>query len=104
MSEKRLNFLKRAVESDPNAEMSRYGLAMELMSIEEFKESEMHFKKLIEIHPKYVPGHFMLGKLYSKMGEPEQARATLEHGIEVAEEVGNMHAAGEMQEELDMLE
>jgi tetratricopeptide (TPR) repeat protein len=104
MSEKRLNFLKTAVEKDPNAEMSRYGLAMELMSIEEFVESEGHFKKLIEIHPKYVPGHFMLGKLYSKMDEPEKARATLEHGIEIAEEVGNMHAAGEMQEELDMLE
>jgi tetratricopeptide (TPR) repeat protein len=99
-----LNFLKNAIEKDPNAEMPRYGLAMELMGIDEFNESEEHFKKLLEAHPKYVPGHFMLGKLLSKMGEPERARTTLELGIEVAEEVGNMHAAGEMREELDMLE
>ncbi|MDP7131749.1 MAG: tetratricopeptide repeat protein, partial [Planctomycetota bacterium] len=91
MSEKRLNFLRSAVEKDPNAEMPRYGLAMELMGLDEFEESEEHFKNLLEEHPQYVPGHFMLGKLYSKMGEPEMARAVLEHGIEVAEEVGNMH-------------
>ncbi len=45
MSEKRLNFLRSAVEKDPNAEMPRYGLAMELMGLDEFEESDGKKKK-----------------------------------------------------------
>ena len=77
---------------------------MALMNMDDLAESEDHFKQLLETHATYVPGHFQFGKLLAKAGRIDEARAALEHGIEVATEVGNMHAAGEMQEELDMLE
>ncbi|MBI2194467.1 MAG: tetratricopeptide repeat protein [Planctomycetes bacterium] len=101
---KRLELLRKAVEKSPEADFPRYGLAMELASAGETEEAEKQFQELLEHHPAHVPGHFMLGKLYERLGRTEEARVILRRGIDAAQRQGNTHARQEMEEELEKLE
>jgi len=100
----RMSALRSAVEKKPEADFPRYGLAMELVSAEEFGEAEEHFLKLLEHHPDQISGHFMLGKLYGRLDRCDEARETLEKGIAIAEKKGDTHAADEMRDEIETLE
>jgi tetratricopeptide (TPR) repeat protein len=93
----RAEMLKQFLEQNPNDAFARYGLAMEYSRAGEIETALAEFKKLLELHPDYVAGYQMAGRMLSAAGRSEEARQMLESGIEKAARAGNKHAQEEMQ-------
>jgi len=94
----RAEMLKQILEQNPNDAFARYGLAMEYSRVGEIEIALAEFKKLLEVHPDYVAGYQMAGKMLSAAGRNAEARQLLESGIASAARAGNKHAQEEMQD------
>jgi Tfp pilus assembly protein PilF len=79
-------------------------LAMEYTSQGDDARAVECFEKLFTVAPEYPPAYHMAGRALQRLGRIDEARAALQKGIPIALGIGNSHAAGEMQELLDMLE
>jgi predicted Zn-dependent protease len=92
------------LREDPNDAFLLYGLAMEHLSLNEESQAVKVFTDLIQRNPEYPPGYLQLGQLQARLGKEEQARMTYQSGIAVARKVGDAHAAGEMENFLNLLD
>ena len=90
-------------EAPDDAEL-HYMLAMEHVSAGDDAGAVACFHKLLGVAPTYAPGYHQGGRALHRLGRIAEARAMLERGIPIAIQHGNSHAAGEMQELIDMLE
>ena len=99
----RLEQLESMLASEPDDQFLNYALALELDKLERHDESLEIFARLVQNDPPYVPAFFMAGQMLSRIDRNEEAREYLEQGIVEAKRQGNMHAAGEMTEFLDMI-
>lgn len=100
---KRLELLRRAVESGNGDAFAMYGLAMEYRSLERFEEAHVAFQRLRERHPDYVPAYLMCAQTLERMGMPDKAREWLGAGIEAARSKGDAHALSEIESALAAL-
>jgi tetratricopeptide (TPR) repeat protein len=96
--------LKEILAQNPQDAFARYGLAMAYASEGDTAAALSEFDRLSVDHPEYVPGYFMAAQTLSKGGRNDEAKARLRIGIATAQQVGNNHALGEMQQMLDELE
>lgn len=94
--------LQKLLQMDPSDVFSHYALGLEQLE-GNAAESERCFLRVLELDARYVAAYFQLGQLKAELGELEAAQSWLEKGIEVAEQVGDQHALGEMQDFLDQL-
>ncbi|MFN6050298.1 MAG: hypothetical protein ACK47R_05680 [Planctomycetia bacterium] len=92
------------LREDPKDAFLLYGLAMEHLGQNEESQAEKVFADLIQRNPEYPPGYLQLGQLQARLGKEEQARLTYQSGIAVARKVGDAHAAGEMENFLNLLD
>jgi predicted Zn-dependent protease len=92
------------LREDPNDAFLLYGLAMEHLGQNEESQAVKVFTDLIQRNPEYPPGYLQLGQLQARLGKEEQARMTYQSGIAVARKVGDAHAAGEMENFLNLLD
>lgn len=99
----RLEGLLKFYESDPKDTFTLYGIALEYISLKDFERAEMFFQKIFEVDAKYIPAYMQYALLKSNLGETEKAKELFIKGISVAKEVGDTHAAVEMEEFLDEL-
>ncbi|MBS2039223.1 tetratricopeptide repeat protein [bacterium] len=102
MNEERVATLKKLIEMDPQDTFSVYALGLEYLEGEP-TQAQSHFEQVLKLDPRYVAAYFQLGKLNYDQGAEKAATEWLEKGIAVAEEVGDTHAAGEMQDFLDQM-
>ena len=96
--------LKEILEHTPQDAFARYGLAMAYASEGDTSTALAEFDRLTAEHPEYVPGYFMAAQTLAKADRNEEAKAQLRSGIAAAQQVGDQHAVGEMQQMLDELE
>ncbi|MFZ9824929.1 MAG: tetratricopeptide repeat protein [Gemmataceae bacterium] len=96
--------IQEMLKDEPNDAFLLYGLAMEYLSENDEKQAEKAFGDLIQRNPEYPPGYLQLGQLQARLGKEEQARLTYQSGIAVARKVGDAHAAGEMENFLNLLD
>ncbi len=101
---KRLLALQALVEKGSNDPFVFYGLAMEYRSLERSEEALATFERLRQAHPDYLPMYLICGQLLEGRGERERAREWLEHGLALANRVGDGKARGELTEALDALD
>lgn len=99
----RLEGLLKFYETDPKDTFTLYGIALEYISLKDFEKAEMFFQKIFEVDTKYIPAYMQYALLKSNLGETEKAKELFIKGISVAKEVGDTHAAAEMEEFLDEL-
>lgn len=99
----RLEQLKSMLVSDPDDAFLNYALALEFDKLEQHDNSLDIFARLVQYDPPYVPAFFMAGQMLSRLDRSDEARQYLEQGIVEARRQGNMHAAGEMTEFLEMI-
>lgn len=99
----RLEGLLKFYESDPKDTFTLYGIALEYISLKEYGKAEDFFNKIFNIDSKYVPAYMQFGQMKSSQGEIEKAKEVFEKGILVAKEIGDNHAAKEMEEFIDEL-
>lgn len=88
--------IEKMLKDDPEDAFLNYALAKELQTEGDHAGALDGYDRVIVRHPKYVAAYFQKGQLLAERGEMEAARDVLRRGIEVAQEVGDSHAAGEM--------
>lgn len=99
----RRQHIEQLLADDPNDVFLKYALAKELISEGNTSAALAAFDRVIAEHPDYVPAYFQKGQTLAAEGESEAARSVLERGIDVAKQVGDRHAEGEMTAFLEML-
>lgn len=103
MSDKRLALLEQMTSSGQADAFAWYGLAMEYRSRQRWDDAMKTFEALHEKDPTYVPQYLMCGQMLAERGDKEQARSWLERGKEQAQQSGDTHALGEIEEALESL-
>lgn len=102
--EDRLKALLAFKEKDPNNALTLYGIAMEYKSAGDTEEAMRAFEELLGKHPNYVAGYFHAALCLQVADRAGEAADWLRRGIEVARTQGDLKAAGEMEQTLDLLE
>ncbi|MFN9717999.1 MAG: hypothetical protein ACK58L_04840 [Planctomycetota bacterium] len=95
--------LENMLQSDPNDQLLRYMLAMELEKESSYEACLQQFGLLMHAPVPYVPAFLMAGQLLTRLDRTSDAKATYLRGIQLANQQGNSHAAGEMSGFLAML-
>jgi Tfp pilus assembly protein PilF len=89
---------------NPTDSFVMYGIALEYISKKDYPKAEEYCLKLLETDSKYVPVYMQYAQLKEKINQIDEAKRLYLEGIEVANEIGDKHAAKEMEEFLDELE
>ena len=95
--------LESMLEDDPNDPFLHYAIASEFLSEGDREKGLARLTQMLEDFPDYVAGWFRRGQVLAELQRVDEAKAILTHGIEVARQVGDAHAAGEMTELLATL-
>jgi Flp pilus assembly protein TadD len=96
--------IEEMLAAEPNDPELHYMLAMEHVSGGDDAGAVNCFRELLRLRPDYPPAYHQAGRALQRLDRIAEARAVLQQGIPVALKKGDQHAAGEMQELLDMLE
>lgn len=97
---KRLAFLEQHVASGGADSFALYGLGMEYRKEGRLADSVAAFAKLREKDADYLPVYLMAGQTLIDAGLPEEARAWLQAGAEVARRKGDSKTLGEIESAL----
>ena len=103
MTQTRLDKLEAMLADDPQDQMLRYMLAMELDTAGHNNRSLELFQSLMDDEPPHVPAFLMAGQQLARLERTDEARETYRTGIQQAQRQGNDHAAGEMTQFLQEL-
>jgi cytochrome c-type biogenesis protein CcmH/NrfG len=96
--------LNEILTENPKDAFARYGLAMEYAGRGDTETAVAEFARLLEEHPDYTAGYFMVAQTLAKAERLDEAKVRLGQGIASARRTGNQHALSEMQAMLDDLE
>ena len=100
----RRRMLEESLAADPLDPFLRYGLAMQCLREGDVLEGRERLLALIADHPgDQVAAHQQLGQSHIETEEWDEARRILLAGIALAHQVGDRHAAAEMQGLLDSI-
>lgn len=95
--------LEEMLKSSPDDPFLNYGLAMEEAREGNLDAALAQLDRVLKLDPNYVAAYFQQGQLLAGADRIDESRARLTLGIEVADRVGDAHAAGEMREFLASL-
>lgn len=97
---KRLLMLQKMVESGSADSFARYALALEYKKEGDVDRALTAFSDLRTADPSYLPQYLMAGQMLIDASRQEEARIWLEGGLELARQVGNVQAEGELESAL----
>ena len=103
MSGSRMEKLESMLVEDPQDQLLKYMLALELDKASDHERSLGLLAQLMADEPPYVPAFLMAGQQQVTIGQQEAARRSWEAGIEAARNQNDDHAAGEMTQFLQEL-
>ena len=104
MAANRRQQIETMLQDEPNDPELRYMLAMEFVSAGDDAGAVLRFQELLLVAPTYPPGYHMGARALQRLGRVAEARTLLHQGIPVALAQNNHHAAGEMQELLELMD
>lgn len=81
----------------------RYAVAMEHVSEGNEETGARLLLELTRSQPDFIPAYLQAGQVLARLDHVEEAQATYRAGIAAAQKKGDLHAAGEMQQFLDIL-
>ncbi len=93
----RLEVLQQFLEKNPADAFSRYGLAMEYLSLGRTDEALSHFRQLIDTNPGYSPGYYQWANLLIRLGRKDEAKKVIQAGLDVTRRSGESHTFSELQ-------
>jgi Tfp pilus assembly protein PilF len=89
--------MKKMLDDGRDDLLLRFGLGQALFKAGDHDEAAVHLASAVEHDPKHSAAWKLLGKAYAESGKDDQAIATYEQGIRVAEDNGDIQAVKEMQ-------
>lgn len=92
----RIVALLEFLQDDPRDPFLRFALATEYLKRGNDGEALSLFGQLVEDRPDYVGTYYHLGKLYDRMGRPEDARQTYQRGIAECVRQSDRHSESEL--------
>ncbi len=96
--------LEAMLADDPQDQLLRYMLAMELDKEGDHDRSLLSLDGLMDDATPYVPAFLMAGQQYTRLDRIEEARAAFRRGIEAAQLQGDSHAFEELKRFLSELD
>ena len=96
----RLKQLLAFLEEDPTDSFIQFALAAEYRKLGQMSEAISTFEQLRATDPSYVGLYYHLGKMMEEAGRIEDALGVYRAGIEVANQVSDLHARSELQSAL----
>jgi len=99
----RLDQIQTMLSKEPADVFLNFALAMEFVKAGRLEDAVTQFKQVATLDPKYTAAYFQQGNTLINLGRLHEASACLREGIEIAESIGDHHAAGEMGEVLATL-
>lgn len=100
----RIEQLQTFLNDTPNDPFLRYALALEYLKIDQAEHSLQLFIELTQTNPNYVGTYYHLGKLQQQLQQYDEALATFEQGMTVAQHQKDNHSYSELSNALDELE
>lgn len=88
--------LEQMVQRFPDKPFPRYGLAMEYKKAARWDDAVAHFREAMKLDPNYVAAFMHCGLALREAGRTDEAKQTLREGLQVAQRIGNGHAASEI--------
>jgi tetratricopeptide (TPR) repeat protein len=92
----RLEQLMKYLGDSPNDSFLLFAIAKEYEGRGEIEEAFSYYNRLVNDHPKDVGTYYHLGKLYEKIENEVAAIAIYTQGMEIAQQLGERHAYGEL--------
>lgn len=92
----RLDRLKALAEERPNDSFTLFALAKELEKVGEIEASLKKYYQIIEVDSKYIGTYYHLGKLLEQDNQENEALIVYEKGIQVAQDIKDLHALAEL--------
>ncbi len=96
----RLALLLQFHEEDPADAFTLFAIAQEYLKRDAPGEALAFFEKLRRDQPDYTGTYYHLGKLYERLGRNDDAIATYQQGIRVAQQQRNLKDLSELQDAL----
>jgi Tfp pilus assembly protein PilF len=100
----RMMKLQRMLERTPNDTFLLYGLALEYKKIGDARHAVEFLNKVVGIDPGYCYAYHQRGLVYESLGDVEAAKRSYRDGIQAAIKTGDVHARGEIEGALQMIE
>ena len=100
----RIEQIRQMLAQEPNDEFLQYALAMEYMSVSDWKQAIAILEKIVASNSSYLAAYYQLGKCFEAEGNTEQALKTYQAGVTVAEAQKNTKTANELKEAIFLLE
>lgn len=73
----------RAVATSPDSPDAHYGLATCCFMLSDFESARIHFKEVTRLDPLRATAFINLGALYNRLGQQDEAIATLRKGMQL---------------------
>lgn len=95
--------IEEFLKDRPNDPFLLYSLALEDVADGDDGAAVEQLDVVIGADPEYVPAYLQKGLILSRLERYEEALQVLEKGVPIAQNAGDLHAAGEMQGAIDAL-
>ena len=95
MAASRIDTFKQMLESDPDNELVRFGLANEYLKAEQYEEAIDALMSYLRRSDDEGAAFGMLARAYEKIGMRDEARESYLRGIEAAEKHGHPSMAAD---------
>jgi predicted Zn-dependent protease len=96
MDTARLTQFRDLVALDPRDTVVRFGLGELYFQAREFAQAAEQFAEILRLDPRYSAAYRYLGQSHAALGRRQEAEATFQKGIAVAEARGDLQTAKEM--------
>lgn len=102
--EDKLQSLLNLLKISPNEPFILFALAQECVKRGMDSEAIRYYERIVSASPEYTGVYYHLGKLYERLGRLDDAIVLYEKGMQVTSAKGEMHAYGELQSALAMVQ
>ena len=96
MENPRINQLFSLLEKAPQDVFLNYALAMEFVSLNQYKEAAAALQKVKMLDPNYLALYYHLGKAQIQLGKTEDAAITFKEGIVLASILKDLKTKSEL--------
>ncbi|WP_373533190.1 tetratricopeptide repeat protein [Vampirovibrio sp.] len=102
-TQEKIAMFQEALKFSPEDPLGNFGLGSSFLELKHYEAAIEPFEKTLKAQPKHSVAYLMLSKSLEGAGQLDQAKATLQKGIEVAAAKGDLMPLKEMQARLENL-